>query len=70
MLADVMRRGGKRPLLPLLVNFFLLTGPIKHLWKSSQYHISAQVFEKVQPDDYLNPRSEFIYGCVWRANRF
>lgn len=69
LLVDVMCRGGKRPLLPLLVNFLLLTRPTKHLCKSSRYHISGQVFEKVQPGDYLNPSSELIYCCIWMANR-
>lgn len=52
--------------------YWSYTSATKHLCKSSQYHISGQVFEKEQPDDYLNqcPSYELIYCCVWMANRF
>lgn len=71
MLVDVMCRGGKRST-AFIGHTFLLTWTTKHLCKSSRYHISVQVFEKVKPDDYLNqcPSPAFIYRCVWMANRF
>lgn len=68
MLVVVLCRGGKKSLLPSLVS--LLTGPTKHLGNPPSITYQGRYVKKVQPDDYLTPGSELIYGCVWMANRF